>query len=209
VKYRRSWRVPLAYPRPESTLLALRLTEGTDQEPIRIVAARDGDLSARTWIVERWTGPVFRFCRRMLMSDEDAGDATQETLVKVIRNLDRYDPERSFATWIFGIARNTCIDEHRRRKRRSWDEAGELVDMASPSPLQDASRLQQADLLEQALGELPPMYREILVLYHFEHRKYTEIATILELPLGTVMNRIFRARKKLRTLYEERGGDQP
>lgn len=193
---------------PETTLLALRLHEGGDDEPARILSARDGDPAARAWIVERWTPPVWRFCRRMLMNDEDAGDATQETLVKVLRNLDRYDPERSFSTWVFGIARNTCIDEHRRRKRRAWDEPGEIADTTS-SPLHDAARSQRAELLEQALTELPPMYREILILYHFEHRKYTEIAEILELPLGTVMNRIFRARKKLRTLYEENGGDQP
>ena len=193
---------------PETTLLALRLHEGTDDEPARIAAARDGDPAARAWIVERWTPPVWRFSRRMLTNDEDAGDATQETLVKVLRNLDRYDPTRSFATWVFGIARNTCIDEHRRRKRRSWDEPGDVVDTA-PSPLQDAARFQRAEILEKALGDLPPMYREILILYHFEHRKYTEIAEILELPLGTVMNRIFRARKKLRALYEEQGGDEP
>jgi RNA polymerase sigma-70 factor, ECF subfamily len=184
------------------------LHEGTDDEPARIAAARGGDPAARAWIVERWTPPVWRFCRRMLTNDEDAGDATQETLVKVLRNLDKYDPTRSFATWVFGIARNTCIDEHRRRKRRSWDEPGDVIDTA-PSPLQDAARYQRAELLERALGHLPPMYREILVLYHFEHRKYTEIADILELPLGTVMNRIFRARKRLRALYEEQGGDQP
>lgn len=195
-------------PEPEKTLLALRLHEGTEDEPARILAARDGDAAARAWIVERWTPPVWRFCRRMLMNDEDAGDAAQETLVKVLRNLDRYDTNRSFSTWVFGIARNTCIDEHRRRKRRAWDEPGEVIDM-NPSPMQDVARLQRAELLEAALAQLPPMYREILVLYHFEHRKYTEIADILELPLGTVMNRIFRARKKLRTLYEERGGDQP
>jgi RNA polymerase sigma-70 factor (ECF subfamily) len=192
------------------TLLALHLQEGTEHELLRVRAARAGDAAARTWIVERWTGPVYRFCRRMLTSDEDAGDATQETLVKVIRNLDRFDLERPFATWVFGIARNTCIDEHRRRKRRPWDEApAEIADVAAPTPLQDASRIQQAEILDGALAELPPMYREILVLYHYEHRKYTEIADILEVPLGTVMNRIFRARRKLRTLYEDRGGDQP
>lgn len=193
---------------PESTLLALRLHEGTDEEPARINAALKGDTTARAWIVERWTPPVWRFCRRMLLNDEDAGDATQETLVKVLKSLDRYDQSRSFATWVFGIARNTCIDEHRRRRRRAWDEPGELMDL-SPSPLQDVVRYQRAEMLERAFAELSPMYREILVLYHFEHRKYTEIAEILELPLGTVMNRIFRARKKLRDLYEDHGGEEP
>ena len=190
------------------TLLALRLHEGTEDEPARILAARDGDGSAQSWIVQRWSTPVFRFCRRMLNNDQDGWDAAQDTLVKVLRNLHRYDPGRSFSTWVFGIARNTCIDEHRRRKRRAWNEPGDIVDLKA-SPLQDASRIQRASLLECALQDIPPMYREVLVLYHFEHKKYKEIAEVLDLPLGTVMNRIFRARKKLRTAYMQHGGDEP
>jgi RNA polymerase sigma-70 factor (ECF subfamily) len=141
-----------------------------------------------------------------MASDEDARDATQDTLVKVLRKLDQYDPTRPFATWVFGIARNTCIDEFRRRKRRSWDEPGEVVD-PGPSPLQEVSELHRAERLEQALERLAPLYREILVLYHFEHLKYAEIADVLDIPIGTVMNRIFRARKKLRVIYEELGGE--
>ena len=149
---------------------------------------------------------MYRFARRMLGNDEDARDAAQDTLVKVLRNLHQYDPNRSFSTWVFGIARNTCIDEYRRRKRRAYDEPGEVVD-PSPTPLQEVSRMQRAERLEQALGQLPPMYREVLVLYHFEHLKYVEIAETLDIPIGTVMNRIFRARKKLRALYDEQGGE--
>ena len=150
---------------------------------------------------------MFRFARRMLTNDEDARDVSQETLVKVLRNLDQFDPERKFSTWVFGIARNTCIDEHRRRKRRSWEEPGDVVD-ERPSPAENVARLQRAERLEDALEHLPPMYREVLVLYHFEHLKYQEIADILELPIGTVMNRIFRARKKLRSIYDiEHGGE--
>lgn len=142
----------------------------------------------------------------MLTNDEDARDAAQETLVKVLRNLHRYDPNRKFSTWVFGIARNTCIDEHRRRKRRGYDEPGDVVD-TEPSPLQNVARLQRSERLREALAELPPMYREVLVLYHFEHLKYIEIAEILDLPIGTVMNRIFRARRKLRVLFEAHGGE--
>mgnify|MGYP000288625841 FL=1 len=150
---------------------------------------------------------MFRFCRRMLANDQDARDAAQDTLVKVLKNLHRYDPNRRFSTWVFGIARNTCIDEHRRRKRRAYDEPGEIVD-TRPSPHQNAARSQRAAMLGEALKELPPMYREVLVLYHFEHKKYSEIAEILDVPMGTVMNRIFRARRKLRVLYEDMGGEK-
>ncbi len=182
--------------------------EGTDDESSQILAARAGDPLAKSWLVQRWTSPVYRFCRRMLNNDEDARDAAQETLVKTLRNLHRYDPNRAFSTWVFGIARNTCIDEHRRRKRRAHDEPKDkdVVD-GRPTPLQTAARFQRATMLSDALQELPPMYREVLVLYHFEHKKYAEIAEILDCPLGTIMNRIFRARRKLRTLYEDRGGE--
>jgi RNA polymerase sigma-70 factor (ECF subfamily) len=142
----------------------------------------------------------------MLANDQDARDAAQDTLVKVLKNLHRYDPNRRFSTWVFGIARNTCIDEHRRRKRRAYDEPRDVVDTGE-TPHQHAARSQRAEHLNAALTELPPMYREVLVLYHFEHKKYSEISEILDLPMGTVMNRIFRARRKLRVIYESRGGE--
>lgn len=144
----------------------------------------------------------------MLGNEQDAHDVAQETLVKVLRNLDQYDPDRAFSTWVFGIARNTCIDEHRRRSRVAWDEPEErdLPD-AGPSPLGLVDRSQRAERLLESLEQLPPLYREVVVMYHFEHLKYVEIAEILGLPLGTVMNRIFRARKKLRDLYEAQGGE--
>jgi len=141
----------------------------------------------------------------MLGNEQDARDAAQDTLVKVLRNLHRYDPGRKFSTWAFGIARNTCIDELRRRKRRAWDEPGDVVDHR-PDALETTSREQQATQLRAALEQLPPLYREVLVLYHFEHLKYREIADALDIPIGTVMNRIFRARNKLRDLYTAQGG---
>jgi RNA polymerase sigma-70 factor (ECF subfamily) len=181
------------------------LHDGQELEPARIAAAKDGDREAQQWLVRRWTAPLYRFCLRMLRNEQDARDAAQDTLVKALRNLHRYDTNRKFSTWVFGIARNTSIDEHRRRRRRAPDEPGDIAD-DRPSPLHVAQRNQRADLLMNALDELPTMYREVLVLYHFEHLKYTEIAEALDLPLGTVMNRIFRARKKLRGHYEGLGG---
>jgi RNA polymerase sigma-70 factor (ECF subfamily) len=194
-------------PNEEDTLLALRLHDGREDDPALIQSARSGDVAAREWLVRRWTEPVYRFAARMLANDEDARDVAQETLVKVIRNLDSYDPARPFATWVFGIARNTCIDEHRRRKRRAWDEPGEVAD-TRPTALQEVTQAERADHVLAALEDLPPLYREVIVLYHFEHLKYVEIAQVLEIPLGTVMNRIFRARQKLRALYEQVSGEQ-
>jgi RNA polymerase sigma-70 factor (ECF subfamily) len=191
----------------EPPLPALRLHTTEPDEALLMARAQDGDPAARAWLVERWTPPVYRFCRRMLRNDEDARDAAQDTLVKVLRSLHRYDVDRPFSTWVFGIARNTCIDEHRRRKRRAWDEPPD-VPSTGPTPLDVTAQGQRAEQLAASLEQLPPMYREILVLYHFEHLKYAEIAETLDLPMGTVMNRIFRARKKLRTLYTDAGGER-
>ena len=164
---------------------------------------------AQAWLVHRWTTPVYRFCRRMLSHDEDARDAAQETLVKVLKNLHRYDQTRSFSTWMFGIARNTCIDEHRRRKRRGHKAPAEKeIACNAPTPLQEVGNKLESERLVECLDDLAPLYREVIVLYHFEHKKYAEIAEILEVPIGTVMNRIFRARKKLKDAYKARGGQR-
>lgn len=182
--------------------MALRLLTQEEDEEERIEAARAGDESARQWLVAQYTPAVYRFCYRMLRNEEDARDVTQETLIKVMRNLDRYDASRRFSSWVFGIARNTAIDEARRR-RRVVDASDTEFESHEPSPLEESSRQQRARKLQDALDELPAAYREILVLYHFEHLKYHEIAEALGIPIGTVMNRIFRARKQLRDLYGE------
>ena len=141
----------------------------------------------------------------MLRNEQDAREVTQETLLRVLRNLHRYDPTRRFTTWAFTIARNACIDEQRRRKKVGPSSDKEVVDHA-PSPLDQTVERLRAERLERALAELRPKYREVLVLYHFEHLKYVEIAQVLDIPLGTVMNRIFRARRRLRAIYESQEG---
>ena len=194
--------------RPAGGSLSLRLQEAPVDETRYIVAARDGDDEARAWLVQRFTPPVFRFALRLLGDEQDARDAAQDTMIKVLRSLDRYDERWRFSTWIFGIARNTCSDEHRRRRRGGEPVDDEVVD-TRPGPHELSSRAERARLLHAALQDVPPLYRDVLILYHFEHLKYEEIAEALDLPMGTVMNRIFRARKKLREALAARGGVEP
>jgi RNA polymerase sigma-70 factor (ECF subfamily) len=184
----------------------LHLHTCPDDEAALIDLARRGDAGARARLVAIWTPAVFRFAARMMGNDQDGHDVAQETLVKVLRNLDRYDPQWRFATWVFSIARNQCIDDLRRRRLRSPAEAPEAV-CDRPSPLEHTRRNQDAARLQEALAALPELYREVLLLYHFEQLKYQEIATLLQIPIGTVMNRIFRARNKLRERWGALGGD--
>ena len=185
-------------------MFALRVVKGGVDESEHILAAADGDPDARAWVARTWTPPLYRFCLRILGDAEDASDTTQDVVLRVLNSLDRYDTARPFATWAYGIARNACIDLLRKRSYRRHDPEVDVADDA-PSPLQLTDREERATTLHEALGDLPPLYREVLVLYHFEHLKYTEIADTLDIPLGTVMNRIFRARQKVKAFYEERG----
>ena len=184
---------------------ALRLVESPEREAERVARAADGDEASRNWLVQRWTPTMYRFALRMLGDGEDAADAAQDILIKVLRALPSYDPDRSFSTWIFGIARNTCIDAQRRRRHRTHDELGEVAD-SSVSALGSAIAAERASQVHEALAKLPEAYREVLVLYHFEHLKYVEIAEIHGEPIGTTMNRIFRARQRMRGLLELDGG---
>lgn len=187
--------------------MTLRLHDNPDRQRDRLAAAATGDPEARAWLVREWTPRVFRVCRAILKDDAYARDATQDTLVKVLRRLDTWSGEGRFDSWILQIARNTCYNEFRRRGRRATLVSGEVLD-ARPAPAPDkdpGARIDERrdhERLHAALATLPPAYREVLELYHFQHLKYREIADVLDIPIGTVMNRIFRARKKLRAAWD-------
>lgn len=141
----------------------------------------------------------------MLGTEQDARDITQETLARALKNLATYQSERPFSPWIYRIARNACIDDLRKRRTRRTSPEVESIDPGQ-SPLEITQEARRARRLRHALDQLPEQYKDIIVLYHFENLKYGEIADVLQIPMGTVMNRIFRARQQLRSLYEPTKG---
>lgn len=134
---------------------------------------------------------------------DEAKDLTHDALIKVLLRLDKYDSKWSFKTWVSSVTRNTCIDWMRRRKRLSSYEPGPIrCQMPLPDDSMASSQMRQ--MVRDALEELPPLYREVLELHHYQDLKYREIAEALDVPIGTVMNRIFRARKKMARSIEYR-----
>lgn len=175
----------------------LRVLPQPVDERDRVARALAGDRLAQAWLIETFTPVAYGFCLRLMGDEQDARDAAQDTMIKVLRNLGRYDAQWRFGTWVLSIARNTCMDEYRRRRRRPVSEEVEVAcEGRSPAELCD-EQLRGARVRE-ALATLPDIYREIIILYHYEHLLYREIAELLDLPLGTVMNRLFRARHRLK-----------
>ena len=138
---------------------------------------------------------------------EDAHDLAQEIFVKVYLALDRYDPKYQFSTWLFRIAQNSAIDALRKKSvievpiaRPADDENQKEREFADGgvSPYRAMSNKQLGAAIERAVDDLPPDYRELIQLRHYAELSYEEIATMKKLPLGTVKNKLFRARNLLK-----------
>ena len=167
-----------------------------------------GDRDAFGILVQRYQGRIVGHVHRMLGDRELALDVTQEAFIKAWQHLARYDPQWRFSTWLYTIAGNVAIDHIRRRRRGmiSLDEPIAVGDseMQRDLPGPDRNAADEAEgkelteRLEAAIAELPIEYRQLLLLRHPGGRSYEEIAEITKLPMGTVKNRIFRARQRLK-----------
>ena len=167
-------------------------------------------------LLERYQKPIFNFVYRFYGNYDLAQELTQETFLRAYQFLKSYDPTRKFSTWLYTVAKNLCIDELKRRKSAHevpLDDALEFVERkgADGEPERDQRsqcirREEDARLLE-AMRELPPPARAVLVLHYFQGLSYQEIGEALSLPVSTVKIRIFRAKKALLALWKARGGE--
>lgn len=180
-----------------------------DRELLEAVLAGDG--TAYRGLVEKYQTRVYGMVFGMLRNREDARDVTQEAFVKAFRNLDSFRLESSFYTWIYRIAMNLAIDFTRKRKRRestgydegvaSRNEDGEIAEAHhEDGPGRQLERKRLFARIMDAMQELPEDQREVILLRELEGLQYKEIADIMGIPEGTVMSRLFYARKKLQKL---------
>jgi RNA polymerase sigma-70 factor (ECF subfamily) len=173
---------------------------------------RAGDERAYRLLVQRYQRQVYSIALRMLRRAEDAEDVTQETFVRVFRSIDRYDPSRPFAAWIFTIASRLCIDHIRRHRKgmislfQADPGSGEerTIELEDPGlrPEEEAQHAEEERHASQLIDSLPPHYRIVVLMRHQQDLSYEEIAEALKLPLGTVKARIHRARALLKERLE-------
>ena len=177
----------------------------------RALVARilEGDRDRFSELVSRYEKRLINYVYRITHRYEDAHDLAQEIFVKVYLALDRYDPKYQFSTWLFRIAQNSAIDALRKKSISevplAWPnddgEPGtrerEFADNGV-SPYRALKNKQLSAAIDKAVSSLPVDYRELIQLRHFAELSYEEIASMKKLPLGTVKNKLFRARNLLK-----------
>ncbi len=176
-----------------------------------VEAIRAGDTGAYRELVEKYQSRIYAMICGMVRDREEAHDLTQDAFVKAFKNLDRFRLEASFYTWLYRIASNVSIDWLRKQKRRKHDEFDESravrdsTGMIDPiyqkqSPGKELERSQLKDRIFDAMETLSPEHRQIVLLREVEGYSYSEIAEVMGIPEGTVMSRLFYARRKLQGL---------
>lgn len=182
-------------------------------------AAQQGNMQAFATLVDRHKGRVYRTLFQVVGSDQDAQDLAQEVFLKVYRSLAGYRGDAAFTTWLHRLTLNLAFDWLRARKRRPLTvpleppadpEERPRVEVASAEegPEELALRQDRHRQLHQAIQNMPPDYREVILLHHFHHLSYQQIAERLDAPVRTIETRLYRARLLLKkALTEAEGGD--
>jgi RNA polymerase sigma-70 factor (ECF subfamily) len=179
-----------------------------DGEIVRRVL--DGEEGLFELLVKRYQVRVVSHVTRMIGSREDALDLSQEIFLKVFQALARFNPAYKFSTWLFRIAGNAAIDHLRKRRPRtvpleapepdSGGGAGFPPEQRATGldPYGELRNVERGKAISRAIQELPPDFRELIALRHFAGLSYEEIAEVKKMPLGTVKNKLFRARVVLK-----------
>jgi RNA polymerase sigma-70 factor (ECF subfamily) len=153
---------------------------------------------------------------KMTNNPQDADDLTIEAFGKAFKNLRQYTPQYAFSTWLFKIASNNCIDFIRKKRMNEsislslneiseeGDDLSDLLPATSRTPEEDIIRQQKIQVLRQIIDRLKPTYKKLIELRYYEEKSYEEISIELDLPIGTVKAKLFRAREFLYHVLKDR-----
>lgn len=187
-------------------------SKADDDAPL-VAAARGGDADAFGRLVDRYRDRVYGVAFRIVGNADDAMDIAQEAFVKAWTSLPRFRDRSAFFTWIYRITTNLALDHLRRNRVRpvEYDDGIlsealpglESAPSANPSPRQETMHAETRRAIEEALAQLTPEHRAVLVLREMEGRSYQEIAQTLGCRIGTVMSRLHYGRRRMRELLEE------
>jgi len=190
--------------------------EGAGAEPATeselMARAREGDRQAFGILVERYMRRAYYAALGLIGSPDDALDLSQDAFVRAFRARKTLDPRRPFYPWLYQIVRRLCFNfvrDRRTRRERLTDARSWLVEQAETRhvPLHPGRAAEVDEIrrvVQEAIAGLPEHDREVLVLKEFHGLKYREIADLIGVPIGTVMSRLYTARRRLAAALEER-----
>lgn len=174
--------------------------------------ALKGDQEAFAQLVETYQKPVYNLCYRMLGNSEAAEDAAQETFWRAYKNLDRYDNERPFPTWLLSIAAHYCIDQQRRKHLPSID-LDEIIEYSAedpaPNPESAAVKSEFSEDIQRQLAHLSEGDRAVLVLRYWHELTEDEICDTLKITKSAVKSRLHRARRHMAEQWSDSQNSLP
>jgi RNA polymerase sigma-70 factor, ECF subfamily len=183
-----------------------------------IARMRRGDPDALTAMISRYQHRLYRYLLRLAREPAAADDLFQQTWLRVMEKIGRYDASRNFESWLFSVAHNLAIDAWRGQRGESLDDAGDAGEPASarlrsgdPDALERLLDFERGAVLAACMQGLPAIHREVLTLRFEEDMKLEEIAEVAGVPLSTVKSRLRRALEGLRAAMDARlpGGPRP
>lgn len=170
--------------------------------------ALNGDEKAYDWLLNRYKNGIYNLIFQMIKNQEETRDLVQETFIKAFNSLDSYNCKYAFSTWLYKIAYNHSIDAIRKNKLKTLplDRPIQLKEGTVKQQIRDESQSpekkllfkEKQQLLHEVIESLPERYSRPIILRHSEERSYEEISQILNIPIGTVKARIFRAREMIK-----------
>ncbi len=183
-------------------------SSASDEELVQ--GAKKGDTGAFEELVARHRDKIYARAFSMMRNEDEATDLSQEAWVKSWQRLKQFQGESSFGTWITRIVINLCLDHLRRRKRQRTESIEEMdeesggverqMPVVTANPTERLERAELRKRIDEALNLLSHEHRTVLVLHEFEEMEYKEIARTMECSIGTVMSRLFYARRKMAAL---------
>ncbi len=190
------------------------LSEKAKYDLILVEAAKNGDQLAFADLMERYRESIYFMMLKMVKDSDDADDLTIEAFGKAFNRLDQYSPSFAFSTWLFKIASNNCIDFIRKKRIKVTSMDNGLVNdngdvmkidarSNTPNPEETVMKGQRIVHMRLLVSKLKPKYRELVEMRYFQELSYEEIATEMNLPLGTVKAQLFRARDFLASMAEK------
>src|SRR5215470_17000824 len=185
----------------------------SSDDPALVKAAQRGDMAVFDELVGHHRDKIYARAFSMMRNEEEAIDLSQEAWVKGWQRLHQFQGDSSFGTWMTRIVINLCLDQLRKQKRQRTESVEEMseesggVERHMPvviiNPTAGLERNELRQRIDRALGQLSYEHRTVLVLHEFDELEYKEIAKVMECSIGTVMSRLFYARRKMAALLTD------